>query len=371
MSPRDLNERQLAKYNDIHELPNTRVLIDPQFYLPHADHERLIAHRYWPKDYDTGLFWTGPGLDSLLTDLAELNSELETDAVILPGLLANEVSREWLFVQTRISEESERRVRGRRYLTLALSSDVLRSQDEIAELIEVSEDWDCGGYYLVLEHPQGRYLVDDPNWLASALDLIASLKLRGQEVILGYCNQQMLIAACAKADAIASGTWMNVRSFPPDKFRTTYEEEIKQRATWYYCPHAFSEYKLPFLDIAFRQRVLSRMAPQPPIDDEYVKALFGSAQPSTIGLSEQAAFRHYLSALRSQAISLVGNSFDEVCDSYESHLAQAESVLGHLVAAGIRGQHRDFADLIDVNRAALEVLKTTHGPRLRRRWSQL
>ena len=42
---------------------------------------------------------------------------------------------------------------------------------------------------------------------------------------------------------------MNVRSFSRDRFLRPDENEIRQRATWYYCPQALSEYKLPFLDL--------------------------------------------------------------------------------------------------------------------------
>ncbi len=70
----------------------------------------------------------------------------------------------------------------------------------------------------------------------------------------------MLIASVAKVDAIASGTWMNLRSFPPAKFRASYDDEIKQRAIWYYCPQALSEYKLFYLDIAKKLGKLTLLA---------------------------------------------------------------------------------------------------------------
>jgi hypothetical protein len=90
---------------------------------------------------------------------------------------------------------------------------------------------------VVCEHPNGGYLVDDPNWLANVLDIVAGLRLGEAEVIVGYCNHQLLVASTANASAMCSGTWMNVRSFPPDKFRTAYEEEIRcplseQRCDW-------------------------------------------------------------------------------------------------------------------------------------------
>jgi hypothetical protein len=181
----------------------------------------------------------------------------------------------------------------------------------------------------------------------------------------------MLIAALAKVNAIASGTWMNVRSFPPDKFKAPYEEEIKQRATWYYCAQALSEYKIPFLDIAKRQKVLSLMAPPAELDGGFVAALFSGVQPSSVPFSEQAAFRHYLHCLRGQCASATGTSFDATVANQEQLLNDAEGLLQRLVPSGIRGQLRDFGEIIDVNRAALELFKTLRGAVLRRRWSTL
>jgi len=172
-----------------------------------------------------------------------------------------------------------------------------------------------------------------------------------------------------RASAICSGTWMNVRSFPPDKFRSAYEEEIRQRATWYYCPQALSEYRVPFLDIAQRQGVLARMGPPPDLDGGYARHLFEGPQPTSVGFSEQLAFRHYLHALRGQVRKLENSSYDEARDSQNNLLDEAEDLLRTLSASGVRGQWRDFSESLDVNRAALSLLDSLRGSVLRRRWS--
>ncbi len=47
LSPRDLNGDQLRRLAvSLKALPNARVLVDPQVYLPHSDHERLCSHDY-------------------------------------------------------------------------------------------------------------------------------------------------------------------------------------------------------------------------------------------------------------------------------------------------------------------------------------
>ena len=373
LSPRDLSGEQLERLaREINGIPSSHVLLDPQFYLPHADHERLCAHDFWPSNYQTGGFWQGPALTDLLIRLNGLNQRIRARTFILPGMLAGNIVDDWLATQRAVVTEAK--ALGPQLplmMTIAVSADAARNEDQIARLLEDSESWATPGYYVVCEHPNGNYLVSDPNWLANVVDLVAGLRLRGAEVVLGYCNHQLLIAAIAKVNAIASGTWMNVRSFPPEKLQAVYEEEIKQRSTWYYCPQALSEYKIPFLDIARRQNLLPLMAPPANLDGGFASALFSGPAPSSVGFTEQAAFRHYLHALRGQNVTAVRDSFDETCASHEQLLNTAGELLARLTAGGIRGQLRDFTEILDVNRAALELTRSMRGATLRRSWSRL
>jgi hypothetical protein len=373
LSPRDMSDKQLVTLaSEITSLPHGRVLVDPQFYLPHADHERLCSHDYWPCDYETGAFFQGSAVRELLQKIYNLNTAIRAGEIILPGLLAPVISDYWLETQRTILEEARRLIGDLPLIsTIALEPDVVRSQDQIVSLLEAATHWDSDGFYIVCQHPNGKYLVEDPNWLVNVLDLVAGLRLSGARVILGYCNQQMLSASVVRANAICSGTWMNVRSFPPEKFSSTYEEEIRQRATWYYCPQALSEYKVPFLDVAWRQRLLGQMAPLSELDGGYSQRLFEGPQPTTVGFSEQLAFRHYLYALRGQVQALESTGYDEARGAQDVLLDTAEDLLRTLGTAGVRGQQRDFTEAIDVNRAALALLDSIRGPMIRRRWQSL
>lgn len=102
-----------------------------------------------------------------------------------------------------------------------------------------------------------------------------------------------------------------------------------------------------------------------------MKHIFEGPQPSTVGFSEQLAFRHYLYALRGQVQALQHANYDEARTAHENMLNEAEDFLRTLAAAGIRGQKRDFSDSIDVNRAALSLLDSLRGPLLRRQWNTL
>jgi hypothetical protein len=373
LSPRDLTRTQLASLAADVCKAGGSVYLDPQFYIPHADHERLTSHDYWPQEYDSMGFWSGADLRNLLTSLHTLHQQLCCARMILPGLYASRVDADWLERQRAVIDDAPRAGIPRDVIvaTVALSAEATRSEEQIHAILDDAGRWAVDAVYLVCEHPNGEYLITDPNWLANVLDLVAGLRLKGKEVILGYCNQQMLISACSSANAIASGTWMNVRSFPPDKFRLQYEEEVKTRTTWYYCPHGLSEYKIPFLDIALRLGVLPQMAPAPELGSRYSDIPFRGAQPSTVQFTEQAAFRHYLQCLRSQALAARRPTFDETSGAHEAMLDGAERLLNRLHSAGVRGGHRDFREIIDVNRAALGVLRVNRAPVLRRYWSRL
>ncbi len=373
LSPRDLNDKQLDRLaTDVATIDGGETLLDPQFYVPHADHDRLCAHEFWPDDFASGSFFQGPEMESLVGRIVELNGNLGTKAIILPGMLANPVDDLWLaHHESFLSTARELTDGAKLYSTLALGADTARSREQVTTLLDAVSRWGADGYYIVCEHPNGDYLVRDPIWLAHILDLIAGLRLTGAQVILGYCNHQMLAAHVAGANAICSGTWMNVRSFPPDKFTKDYEDEIRRRATWYYCPRALSEYKLPFLDAAYEQGVLDLMKPAPELDGGYVDQLFSGVQPTSVRFSEQAAFRHYLHALRGQASALSAASYDEAKQLHEHALDESEDLLNTLGSNGVLGTNRDFTDSLDVNRAALAILDKQRGPVLRRRWSSL
>lgn len=374
LSPRDLNAGQLRRLaEDVADIDGGKTLLDPQFYVPHADHDRLCSHEFWPDDFASGSFFQGADMEFLVRQIVRLNEDLGTEAIILPGMLADPVEDLWLAHHESFLAAARKLVGGSKplYSTLALGEDTTRNREQITALLESATRWGADGYYIVCEHPKGNYLVQDPIWLAHVMDLTAGLRLAGAKVILGYCNHQALIAHVAGASAICSGTWMNVRSFPPDKFSKDFEEEIRRRATWYYCPQVLSEYKIPFLDVAHGQGVLDLMRPPSDVDGGYAGQLFGGTQPSSVRFSEQAAFRHYLHALHSQAQALRATSYDEAREVQEDALNRAEDLLGTLASNGVRGGNRDFADSVDVSRAALTMLDSHRGAVLRRKWASL
>jgi len=371
LSPRDLSEEQMVSLSrDIGDRGG-HVLVDPQLYVPDCDHERLTAHRFWPRAPE---YWRDPAeLSRVIGELVRLNNDVHAPAYIAPAPFASTITDDVLQTIAASVEELRRQgVSGDRILsTVALSSDAVRNEDRAESLSDAIDGLDAGGIYLVAEHPSSEYLVTDPMWLARVLDIVAGARLAGKTVVIGYCTHQMLITAAAGANVIASGTWMNVRSFPPGKFAEPDEEEISRRATWYYAPHLLSEYKVAYLDVAQKQGKLALLQTPAPLDGRFAAALFSGAQPTTVDFGESDAFRHYLHCLSQQVGAAREGTFRDTVRRHEQLLDSAEATLRELRKVHIVGQNRDFWESLDAHRAALGLLQSTRGPILEREWANL
>ena len=227
LSPRDLKAEQMVKFSRDINGSGALTLLDPQLYVPDCDHARLTNHSFWPQVPE---YWRNPAeLQRVMRELVRLNVDVRTSLVISPSPLISVITEDALeAVDTSVQELARIGVRGEQvFATVALASDAVRNEDRAELLSDAIESWDVAGIYLVAEHPSSEYLVTDPMWLARLLDIVAGARLAGKQVMVGYCTHQMLIAATAGANIIASGTWMNVRSFSPKKFDEVDEDEIK------------------------------------------------------------------------------------------------------------------------------------------------
>ena len=373
LSPRDLERKQLVKLSDeIRALPGGLVLLDPQFYLPRSDHVRLTSHDYWPDSYQTNGFFGGPDMHKLMEAVLQLNRDVGAAAFVLPGLLATTIDDDWLGTLRATAERAATMDAGMPlYATVALNAESMRNTAGIQEVLAEFETLNVNGAYLLFEHPNGDYIVQDPIWLANALELSAGLRLLGKTVVVGYANHQLLCLGAASVNAVVSGTWMNVRAFSPDRFRAADEEDQKRKTVWYYDPSSLSEYKPVFLDAALRAGVLAGMVPPAAFGSSYAAALFSGVQPSSVGFGEQDAFRHYLQCLLHQARAARAATFDATVSGLRQVLDSAERQAGMLEKSGVLAGARKFGDGFDPVRSALSALDATRGAMLRRSWVTL
>jgi len=253
------------------------------------------------------------------------------------------------------------------YITVAISDAVFRSDKQTERLARFAEQVEVDGVYMVCRPPDGRYIVEEANWLANLLDVVAAFRLAGKKVILGYSTHQMQLVACAGASAICSGSFLNVRSFDPRKFDGK-DHGVKRKSTWYYAPNAMSEYKMSTLDIAKKLGKLNLLELPMDITRIYASEVFSALQPSISSFDEPTAFRHFLHSLHCQVAASVRSTFEETLKAQEEALNFSETLLYELTKSGIKDAARDFSPAIDANRMALKNLEDSRGAILGRNW---
>lgn len=321
---------------------------------PRKYHRNLQKHAYWPQSGVTNLELGE--CQALLSTLANINAAIESEAFILPSNIINKIDDRLGKIQGTLASQARQVADGQRLLlTVALGKDVLTDDAQVESITQYAERWDIDGVYIVCEHPERQYLVDKPLWFANLLSLVAGIKRLGKSVVVGYANHQMLPLALAKCDAIAAGNFLNVRWFQPEHFETTDSDEKSRRTTWYYCPQALSEFKVTYLDVAKRAGILSTLATPSLMSNDYSSVLFGGAMPSLTNYKEGDSFKHYLHCLKIQCEFAGKATYDDTRNAQFAQLETAARILNGLHNERIKGQDRDFGEIVDVNEAAIQI----------------
>ncbi len=367
LSPRDLTEEQTIKFAEEIIKKNGNTLFDPQYYNPHADHKKLNEWRHWFNQYDTSLLSENEYISNLFAEIKDINDCAQTSAYIIPGILCNVIDKHWLTPQQIFLEQANIYFTDKeKYATLALEESLITDEEDIEKLIQIVSLWDVDGFYIV---PEGEYLTNEENWLANLTLLVAGLKLQNKKVIVGYSNHQMLLLSCANIDAIASGTFLNIRHFSKNKFDENEEDSQSRRTTWYYCPQAMSEYRKRTLDIAFNRRdgSIDLLKPYGKITD-YTNILFQGIAPSSTAFKDTLSFKHYLDTLKKQCLISKKDTFENTINFQEELADNAYKFIRQLKELGIRENGRSFLKIYDSYKETLLTIKKQRGPLLKRNW---
>ena len=368
LSPQNIHPtNKLSPFADSMRKVGGSVLFDPQLYAPRIYQKNLQKHDYWPQSDFTNIE-LGDCPD-LLVNLANINTSLRSEAFILPSSIINKIDIRWGTIQGAIADQARKVASGQRLLlTVALGKDVLSDDSQVESITQYAERWDIDGVYIVCEHPERHYLVDNPIWVANLLSLVAGIKRLGKDVVVGYANHQMLPLVLAKCDAIAAGNFLNVRWFQPEHFETIDGDDKSRRTTWYYCPQALSEFKITYLDVAKRAGVLSTMSPSSSMSNDYSSILFGGAIPSSTNYKEGDSFKHYLHCLNIQCELASKATYDDTRNAHFALLETAARILDGLHSERIKGQDRDFREIVDVNEAAIQIFDKEFGFAMSQEW---
>lgn len=373
-SPVNITQKSLLNFSKRVNKNNGKILFDPQMYSLRDSHSKLKTYSYWPQESVTYIE-NNNYFDSILKPLIALNKEIESEAIILPSSNIDKVSREWNLSQIELINTAEKYNVGQNkkdiYHSVSLDQTILLNESDIEMVVNFVSKWDVQGIYLTCEPPKNQYLVTEPNWLTNLMSLVAGIKRVGKKVIVGYANHQYLCLSLSKCDAIASGNFLNIRSFQKSRFKDLEKSGGGKRATWFYSPLALSEYKTSFLDIAKRSGVLGLLKPADNMTNEYSSMLFTDALPSSTSYNERQSFLHYLNCLKIQVEEINTDSYKENYNYLELQLQTAEKILNVLNEKGIKGQDRDFTEIVDVNQAAIILFNDIYGFPLSMEWDSL
>ena len=369
ISPLNMTDSTMISFGKKVNTQGGKLLLDPQLYYPRKYQKKLACYNYWPREgatnFELGL------CDGNIQGLIILNEAVGTEEIILPSYMVEKINAQWNAFQESVIKCAKKHVSDKRLIhTISLKSSALNCEN-VDNILSYSESWSVEGIYIVCEHPANYYLVDNPLWLSNLLDLVAGLKRQKKSVIVGYASHQMLCLAAAKCDGIASGNFLNVRWFKPDHFETIDSKLPQQRSVWYYCPQALSEFKITYLDLAKRMDILDTLKPSKEMMNENCEMLFSGALPTATGYKEANSHRHYLLSLSYQCRIVTRDTYAETKNAQLVLLETAESLLKGLRENGVRGQDRDFSEMVDVNRGAIAALDKAYGFPLSKEWKDI
>lgn len=369
VSPVNIKQEKLTVFSKKIQLAGGAILFDPQMFYPKEGHHKLQAYDYWPAEGVSII--SDKGHISINRELLRINNEINSSQIILPGIEMNENNLSYGIDWMNKSAEYFHGKTDKPILaTLCLYPETIRNSISIEYLVEQLKVINVDGFYVIPHPSNNEYIVSDPSWEIGLLKLLTCLKLAKKQVIVGYSNHQGLIYSLANVDGIASGTYMNTRSFVPSKFKSPKDDDIKHKSTWYYLPTAFSEYKAALLDVAMQRGYLDSFRPHGEFKNSYSDMLFNGTQPSSTNYNETNSFKHYLHCLKVQCDMLTLDSYRETYDTYEFMLNTAENQIQEFKKYGMSGQNRSFAPGIEANRIAMCANNEDYGIKLNFDWEQ-
>jgi hypothetical protein len=102
--------------------------------------------------------------------------------------------------------------------------------------------------------------------------------------------------------------------------------------------------------------------------NEYSNILFSGAAPSSTNYKESHSFKHYLHCLKSQCEQASKPTYGASRDAQFAQLETAAQILDGLHREKIKGQDRDFREIVDVNEAAIQIFDKEFGFVMSQEW---
>ncbi len=337
------------------------IMFDSQYYTASLGKEisREPPFSYWPTNSKSSIL-------KAIDKVVDINQKMGLDNIILPGHYIKNVDEKTLSV-LRDCVSAIKGCHKDVYLTLCLHDQFFRNDCQYNRLTALVEKSEVSGIYLLPERNDDDYFSEDPVWLCRLMELCADIKCVGKQVIVGYANHQMLLLSVAYADVIAAGKGRTTRSFRMSSFKRREEGDFgfAHPKPSYYCPQAFTEFSLKYMDLAHKKEVLPLMAPVDITSIKPVEMLFASGSPVSSGYRLQDGYLHYINAMCQQSAAASSeDSFESRMKWHLDRLKEAEDLLVVLHKHGVRGLLKDYLKYIGIARSALQTFSESRGVQL-------
>ena len=207
--------------------------IDPQFYLPDDNKNKLATYPFFPSNI-MDVFTTtdfGNYADMVAEQCLTFQHDLGFRYLVIPTRYFDDLPDEHLaqlstlFVEPFVRAKEKLGLREPLLLTavakpLQLERGILRD-----ELLSWATGYpEVAGVYLIFDNTFESKQIKHPDYLAHALRVIHAFRQTGLEVHVGYCGLEGLLLSVADPTSISVGSYENLRSFGTHRLETRGDE---------------------------------------------------------------------------------------------------------------------------------------------------
>ena len=212
---------------DISQSIKNDSILDPQFYIPNSQKNKLNSYPFFPEKKLDG--FSTSAYHAISSEIAQecIEFQIKQDyfALIIPARYYSEMITDYIDKQARFTVDAflkiinDLKVRKKVFLTLPLTiSMILDTKYRLSLLNWITSYSTIDGIYLLVNFDENRKQILDYNKLLEYLKFIKEIKNTGLELITGYNNTEGLLLTLLDVDYITMGAYENTRKFSVDKF---------------------------------------------------------------------------------------------------------------------------------------------------------
>ena len=282
--------------------------MDPQFYLPNDNKNKLKTYPFFPgnvlENFNTSDFENHAV--EIATECLQFQNALNFRYLVIPTRYFDDIPDIYLSQITELFVEPFRQARLDLHLTkpmlLTLIAKRLHLEDGLSrdELLSWATGFgDVDGIYLVLDSGSRSKQIKDAGFLSGTLRFVRALRLNDMEVHVGYCGIEGLLYSIADATSVTVGSYENLRSFSTLRLET--QENTPRRGP---RPRVYSGQLLQWVEDIYLEP-LRQLVPDWQLlfdDSPYKEYLLNPS--SSLNFQRSEIYKHYFFVFSRQIAEL-------------------------------------------------------------------